>query len=109
VRRIKMRPIDADALKNYFVELSKENDTGYGDTSRMVTINIKFVIEAIKNSPTIEPKQGEWEIITIEPYNFKFRCKECGWYENHAYEDVRPHNFCPNCGARMIGTADESD
>ncbi len=49
------RLIDADALKEYFVDLATEKDTGFGDTSRMITVNIDHVIETIDDAPTIEP------------------------------------------------------
>ena len=26
---------------------------------------------------------------------------ECGYEERHAYEDSKPSNYCPDCGARM--------
>lgn len=60
------------------------------------------VRERIKGIPSAEPKQGEWIIREVKFGIYKYQCKDCGWYEYHAYGDVKPHNFCPNCGARMV-------
>ena len=38
---------------------------------------------------------------------FIYHCSECGYEERHAYEDSKPSNFCPNCGADMRGDTDE--
>ena len=53
--------------------------------------------------------QGEWLIEKTMYDNYNYRCSYCDWYETHAYPDVEPYNFCPNCGARMKGADDESD
>lgn len=56
---------------------------------------------ALRDTPSAQ-KKGHWEV--EQTYcNFKFRCSECGYYETHAYEDTKPSNFCPNCGADMRG------
>jgi hypothetical protein len=52
-------------------------------------------IEIIENAPTVdavEVKHGRW--ISHEGYE---ECDRC-----HA-KAIYPHNFCPNCGARMDG------
>ena len=52
--------------------------------------------------------QGKWLIEKTLYDNYNYRCSYCDWYECHAYPDVEPYNFCPNCGAKMKGTDDES-
>lgn len=60
-----------------------------------------YAEEVVSDIPSAEPKQGEWIISEVRFGNYKYQCKECGWHEYHAYNDVKPHNFCPNCGTRM--------
>lgn len=72
---------------------------------------------AIANAPTIEPvKHGEWELEM--DWNIPaWRCSECGFVTNYIREEadslgnnpmnLAGSNFCPNCGARMIGGEDE--
>lgn len=62
--------------------------------------------DAIESVPAVEPKHGEWIISEVRFGNYKYQCKVCGWHEHHAYNDVKPYNFCPHCGAKMKG-ADE--
>ena len=63
---------------------------------------IDMAIEALQDRPT-----GEW----IEAYASEFEhtaklavCSECDWYAGYIAKD---YNFCPNCGAKMKGGADE--
>lgn len=67
------------------------------------------VIYQITSIPAVEPKQGEWIISEVRFGNYKYQCKVCGWHEHHAYNDVKPYNFCPHCGAKMKGADDEND
>lgn len=99
-----MRMIDADALKVYFVDLSKEKDIGFGDVGRMITVKIEHIIDTIENAPTIEPKRGEWirsSDIDIAWGSKVYTCSNCG------HKRDSETNFCPNCGARMKGADDE--
>lgn len=87
-----MRLIDADALKNNFV-----NNDANG-------INLeldRYAIKCINNAPTIEPerKRGKWDtvIITIacgHKYAY-YACSSCGIASDSEFD------FCPNCGADM--------
>lgn len=79
-----MRSIDADKLKeqiDYF--MCYEGATIY---------------DIIDNSPTVEPKSGEWiDTGDMEEYwGEEYECSICG-AKNHW------DNFCPNCGAKMEG------
>ena len=44
---------------------------------------------------------GERLIYPSGIITFIYRCSECGYEERHAYEDIKPSNYCPNCGAKM--------
>ena len=65
--------------------------------------------KAIDSVPSADRPQGKWLIEKTMYDNYNYRCSYCDWYETHAYPDVEPYNFCPNCGARMKGADDESD
>ena len=87
------RYIDADALKKE-VDNFPNCYNGWSDT-----YDKAYIIEAIEEAPTIEPKRGEW----INLHNGKWKCSECG-IEVLIYAKG---NFCPNCGADMRGADDE--
>lgn len=52
-------------------------------------------------------KKGHWKGERLKYpsglITFIYRCSECGHEERHAYEDTKPSNFCPHCGAYMNG------
>lgn len=84
-----MRPVDADALKEWVEEYHASN---WG-------IPQDELIYAIGSAPTIEPKRGKWEM-KPDPYGWFDEipvCSACGcttkWREKYSY--------CPNCGAKM--------
>ena len=94
-----MRPIDADAL-------IKQINNPYTEYPIMIQIR-RAIKEFINSAPTIEPKCGEWLIEKTLYDNYNYRCSCCNWYECHAYPDVEPYNFCPNCGTDMRNKDDE--
>lgn len=47
-----------------------------------------------------ETKTGRW--IFVDKAHEHAHCSECG-YGNVDSFDGRPHNYCPNCGAKMDG------
>ena len=60
--------------------------------------------------------QGEWIEESYDGriyglYRIMFKCSTCGYVPMHRGEPIMPTSktlrFCPNCGARMKGAADE--
>ena len=101
-----MRLIDADALKKE-VDNFQNCYNGWSDT-----YDKAYIIEAIEEAPTIEPKRGEWVVYEggwkdLDYYPPKCKCNQCGYEEELYILNAKPTNFCPNCGARMKGADDE--
>ncbi len=73
----------------------------------------KFIIR-IKNLPPVtpQPKTGHWIPIGYDGYADgypvieEWECSECGF--EHSGDDDTLTTFCPNCGARMAGDADDN-
>lgn len=84
-----MRLIDADAFE-VFTYTHRNNDFDDG---------VQYILEAIDNAPTIEPKKGKW-IETDKHdiyYQPGYKCSVCGVLTTcHG-------GYCPNCGADMRG------
>jgi hypothetical protein len=80
--------IDANALKDRIDSAF----TTYGECTY-----VKGIIDA---QPTIEPKRGEW---TSDDLKGKYICSACG---KGTWRGFGVFDFCPNCGAKMDGGAD---
>jgi 5-methylcytosine-specific restriction endonuclease McrA len=56
-------------------------------------------------SVTPQPKTGHWQKISADKYSehvaYYFRCSECG------KDIIGEHNYCPNCGCRMVESEDK--
>lgn len=95
-----MRLIDADAL----MEKVCGNCQGHDCVpDAMDTVYGCELAEIINQMPTIEPevRHGRWqEIGGYEPENQGFACSVCD------FATTDKSRFCPNCGARMDGGAD---
>ena len=60
------------------------------------------ILRAIDNAPTIEErKEGEW----VDNKWLGEKCSVCGW-DLH-YINFGQFKYCPNCGARMKGEAND--
>ena len=57
--------------------------------------------QAVKALPLVTPQQkyGKW--IFVDKAKEHAYCSECN-YGNVDLFDGRPHNYCPNCGCRMV-------
>ena len=89
------RSIDADALMNKIGKVLSEHLT--------IGVVATEIIDAVKDAPTIEPKQGVWVNSEGFPITDKYSvyCDQCGnWSEYRT-------DYCPNCGARMKGADNE--
>ena len=91
------RPIDADKLKQYFID--KVKDFTYK------TIHVDDVVACIDAMPTVEAKRGEWVNVEDEYDANYWRCSNCG-KDVVLLEEMNPIDdselfFCPNCGADM--------
>lgn len=69
-------------------------------------------ITSIPAADVVERKTGEW--VKIPPYNQNYwKCSCCGIENKYAYKDgdVTVYElqdfYCPNCGAKMDGGADD--
>lgn len=59
---------------------------------------------SINQSADVAPVvHGRW-INSGTGYNWCYECSVCGWKDGRPFEDR--HNYCPNCGAKMSGGAD---
>ena len=101
-----MRLIDADALK---AKLKIDTNTAtYSDYCNGYCDARQFDLYAIDAAPTIEPKvrHGRWEI--IDKNANVWQCTTCGeeWMLNDGNPSDNYMLFCPHCGARMDGGAD---
>ena len=93
------RYIDADAFIEW-LKMTRKMLTNDGE--REVITGTK-VSELVANFPTAEVaelKRGRWEKIYKQPH--LMRCSVCG----STSVEVN-YNYCPNCGAKMQGEADE--
>lgn len=62
-------------------------------------LHIDSVINNLKHIPAadvVERKHGEW--IAVDPAYDYYKCSEC---RKGTTFDMKPYNFCPNCGAEM--------
>ena len=57
----------------------------------------------IKIPQQINIKHGEWEM-GLDEGDYEYgTCSVCGYNEYNAFGCLLPHNYCPNCGAKMDG------
>lgn len=97
---MKVRPIDANALGNYKIEISKEIMECNPD------IKETFAIfgAAIDRQPTLdyEPVVHAHWFLEREPNGspYCFHCSNCD-SDSHYIGIKTAYDFCPNCGAKM--------
>lgn len=90
-----MRLIDAEAF------LKTEIDRcGSAPLVGTCTSDNQYLSDRLKKVPTIEPKpcvHGRWETNSDRPDSLICSVCKCG-FDMWKHD---PHNYCPNCGAKM--------
>ena len=111
-----MRTIDADdAIKRIRKLWNKGEPLEEAWEHDDYAFGLSDAIDAVDDSPTIEPKHGEWMYIDDDdPLYDSYRCTVCGKVFTVDFERrddigfvIEDLDFCPNCGARMKGADDE--
>ena len=94
-----------------FMEQNKVVDTEqiYSNGTEFVPIfRMKQWFEHLPSAEQ-ERKTGKWVYKTTDAY-IQRTCSACGWSERMYYcnrnQDGLIRNYCPNCGAKMDGGAD---
>ena len=69
-------------------------------------ITIDGIIRALKEPSTVDAVEvvhGKWEM-GLDEGDYEYgTCSVCGYNEYNAFGCLLPHNYCPNCGAKMDG------
>ena len=96
-----MRPIDADAAADKIMREIETNAKEIGIGAAAILIAFARALRDETYFPTIEAepvRRGRW----IQRRNGQYYCNNCGREERFIFQK----NFCPKCGAKMGGGAD---
>lgn len=86
-----MRPIDADALMEWAINIGCDGRWG---------ISLDDLTDAIEDAQTIGPvKHGKWKVNALG----SMTCTNCGWSYEHWEGMEKAWHYCPHCGARKDG------
>ena len=95
------RLIDAGALKGALREVIIEENKKNNDTR--VLSQIGYLLDACPTVDAVEVVHGRYEM-GIDEGDYEYgTCSVCGYNEYNAFGCCLPHNYCPNCGAKMDG------
>ena len=94
-------------VKELKEELDFESPMYTADQNKHIDIGLKIALRVIRKAPTadvVEVKHGRWiEKDLFSMYHKVHNCSECG---EPVYDNGKPFNYCPNCGAKMDGGAE---
>ena len=73
---------------------------------RFGRIEYDDLLAVIADAPTVDAVEvvhGRW-IMGVDEGDYEYgTCSMCGYNEYNAFCCLLPHNYCPNCGAKMDG------
>ena len=101
-----MRPIDADALVAKLDDWRGDiEDVDKNDAHDVAYYSaMSRAIRFAKDAPTLDlapVRHGEWKYLPpTDTLMGAYSCTLCGLIE--FVERFNAHNFCPNCGAKMV-------
>lgn len=109
VKRIKMileecneedavsRSMAIDKLKEHYFDKKLQSAK---DDPCVIDAMTDLDIRIIKDLPSVTPMQKTGQWVFVDKAHEHAYCSECG-YGNVDLFNGRPHNYCPNCGAKM--------
>ena len=63
-------------------------------------------VKDVENAPAVDAVEvihAHWEM-GVDEGDYEYgTCSVCGYNEYNAFGCLLPHNYCPNCGAKMDG------
>ena len=71
--------------------------------------DVRFLVDSQPTVDAVEVVHGKWEMGVDEGDYDYGTCSVCGYNEYNAFCCLLPHNYCPNCGAKMDGDENEID
>ena len=93
------RLIDANALMERLMFKRKISERG-------LFRGLESAMAQVKKAPTVDAVEvvhGRWEM-GVDEGDYEYgTCSVCGYNEYNAFGCCLPHNYCPNCGAKMDG------
>lgn len=90
--------IEREALANNLELLARYEDR----FTQSVILGVVGTIRAIKAADVVPVVHARWEINSDRPDSLICSVCNCG-FDMWKHD---PHNYCPNCGAKMDGGAD---
>jgi len=97
---------EQQSCENSIVEWKKDFK-GYVNSLSMPRDDYNGIMEYIDELPvTPQTKTREW--IFVDKAHEHAHCSECD-YGDVDLMNGRPHNYCPNCGAKMVEPQERSD
>jgi hypothetical protein len=64
-----------------------------------IYIKVSDAVQLLRELPSVTQKYGKW--IFVDKAKEHAHCSECDYGDVDLF-DGRPHNYCQNCGAKMV-------
>ena len=109
-----VRLIDANALIEYLKKLDFEGGTKTRSQAgnEVIHIHMPQIIQQAPTVDAVEVVHGRWiegGKTRVDDVNGRIlHCSKCGDY-CYNFDPIPPHNYCPNCGAKMDGGNEDAN